>query len=178
MHRLCLEAVGGCQHATPPVHPTIPNRAEDRILNAPSDGPQQYGIFHKLPPCYRWLRTKTPQEKASTSVGRVQWSLGQEKKYIGGPACPAFYAARQRERKIARRLFNVHKTAMIFACCSYNNPVLHALPGRKANIAVPKSATVNPELASFVDQPPGLGERRSLLGCFLTMEGMVFSALQ
>ena len=63
VHRLCLEAVGGCQHATPPVHPTIPNRAEDRILNAPSDGPQQNGIIHKLPPCYRWLRTYLRKKK-------------------------------------------------------------------------------------------------------------------
>ena len=57
-HMLCLKAVGGCQHATPPVHPTTPNRAEDGILFAASDGPQQNGIFHTLPPWFWWSRTK------------------------------------------------------------------------------------------------------------------------
>ena len=57
-HMLCLKAVGGCQHATPPVHPTTPNRAEDWILFAASDGPQHNGIFHTLPPWFWWLRTK------------------------------------------------------------------------------------------------------------------------
>ena len=85
-----VQAVGGCRHATSPVHPTTSNRAEDRILIAPSDGPQQNGIFHMCLLVIGGRELYISQLQNSSLAGEAQAIQGAMQKNIlravAGPA--------------------------------------------------------------------------------------------